>query len=251
MTSDNSTSPNPYTRPGFLAAAALVTVLAIVGVVLGIISLTRDDSDAAAPSAPSALASSEPTPEPSETAPPSTSSSVCGLEGEVTSGTVTVAPETNWKYQSTTAYPSSATYGPAISDQQGIRRCFQRSPEGALFMAANAAVQGSSSVTGPDWAAYFLADGPFRESLLADATYTESSDDTRMSIVGFRMLSYEGEAARVDIAVRTATSSGTVTASAVYELIWTDGDWKLDTSTDAPISVAPIPDTAGYTPWME
>jgi hypothetical protein len=251
MTSDDSTGPNPYTRPGFLAAAALVIILAVVGVVLGIASLTRDDSNESTPPTPATTTpESQPSALPSDLASTSASSSICGLEGEILSGTVTIAPTSGWDFQGTTAYPISTEHGPAEDTSDGVRSCFQRSPEGALFMAANAVVQGSDSETGLAWADYFLADGPYRDALLADVTYSDDAPESRMSIVAFRMLDYNGDSARVDIAARVSTQTATSTVSGVYELVWADGDWKIDTTTEEPIRYAPIPDTAGYIPWM-
>lgn len=249
MTSDDSKSPNPYTRPGFLAAAALVIILAVVGVVLGIGSLTRDDSKEAAPSGPSTSGTSEPSPVPSESVATSTSDSICGLEGETLAGTVTVAPVAEWQFQGTTGYPASDDYGPGDSTSDGIRMCFQHSPEGALLMAANGLVQGSDPATGAIWGEYALAEGANREALLADLTFEGDGSDTRTSIVGFRVLDYQGESARIDIAARVSVPATTVMMSAVFELIWIDGDWKLDTNEESPLSIASIPDTAGYTPW--
>lgn len=247
MTSDDSTGPNPYTRPGFLAAAALVIILAVVGVVLGILSLTSDDPANATPSTSSAPEQSS---APSDSASPTRSSSVCGLAGESLSGTVSVAPDSEWDFQGTTAFPTSPSYGPADSTDEGIRMCFQRSPEGALFMAANAVVQGTTPETGVAWGRYALAEGPFREALLADMTFSDSTEDARISIVGFRVLDYEEDRARIDIAMRGTVAAGTVTMSSVFDLVWTDGDWKVDTGIELPVTFSSIPDTAGYTPWM-
>ena len=72
-----------------------------------------------------------------------------------------------------------------------------------------------------------------------------------MSIVGFRLLHYDGETARVDLAARASSQGQTVTVSGVYELIWQDGDWKISADVAEPLNVATIPDLAGYIPWEE
>jgi hypothetical protein len=48
------------------------------------------------------------------------------------------------------------------------------------------------------------------------------------------VLAYDGDSARVDIAFRGSSNGQSVTGSAVYELVWADGDWKLDASKSEP-----------------
>lgn len=79
-----------------------------------------------------------------------------------------------------------------------------------------------------------------------------SSSANRMNVEGFRMLTYDGDSARVDVAVRAAGSGNTVYASAVYDLVWEAGDWKLlPEDASNPLRLAEIPDAAGYIAWGE
>ena len=94
-----------------------------------------------------------------------------------------------------------------------------------------------------------MAEGANREALLSDITFEGDGSESRTSIVGFRVLDYQGESARIDIAARVSVPETTVVMSAVFELIWIDGDWKLNTNEENPLSITAIPDTAGYTPW--
>lgn len=252
--SQDTTPQSPFTRPGFLAAAGLVCLVAVLGLVLGVLAATRSNQ----PPVPTAqsLAPTPPTPG-SEAAPateaptPKDSSSICGLQGEVLEGRLVKAPEAQWEYQGTTAYPTSPKYGPAKTDSSGVRYCFQRSPEGALFAAANAVAQGGDPQTIGAWLTYFLAEGPHRNKILnqgpeGDMTY----EGVRIEIAGFRILSYDGSSARVDIALRGTAQGKTVYLSAIYSLIWENGDWKLTVSDpDNPINTATIPDVVGYIPW--
>ena len=75
--------------------------------------------------------------------------------------------------------------------------------------------------------------------------------EARLRIAGFRLLAYDGTSARVDLAVVAGAESQSVTASFVYNLVWVDGDWKIDTSTPEPGSFSTIPDLTGYVPWGE
>lgn len=242
---------SPFARPGFIAAAVVVVLIVVAGIVIGIASMMGNGDTETEPPLP-------PEPETTTTAEapePSIDESVCGLDGEAQSGTVSTAPDAEWHYQGTTAYPTSATYGPIETNDDGVRYCFQHSPEGAVFAAANAVVQSSDAEVAADWIEYFLStETPDREKLLVeDGTQPAgSSADMRMNIEGFRVLTYEGDSARIDLAVRAAGSGNTIHASAVYDLVWEDGDWKfLPQDVDNPLRLAEIPDTAGYIAWGE
>ncbi|MBD5788349.1 hypothetical protein IF650_19490 [Cellulosimicrobium terreum] len=247
-TDDNE--QNPFTRPRFITATVLVALIVVLGIVLAIVNATRsDDPDPAPePSSPSPTTSAAPTTEPSDDA---GGASVCGLGGEELTGSLSTAPEAEWAYQGTTAYPTSPEYGPGETTADGVRFCFQHSPTGALFMAANALVQGSDPVVSQAWVDYSLADGPYRDELIGQVGDTSGSEGTRMSLAGFRMLAYDGDTARVDLAVRASSGGQNLTLSGVYKLVWQDGDWKISADVAQPLNTATVPDLAGYITWGE
>lgn len=246
-TDDNE--QNPFTRPGFIAAAVVVAIVVVLGIVIAIVNATRsDDPDPTKPSPTSPTTSAAPTSEPSDVA---GGASVCGLEGEELAGTLSTAPAADWAYQGTTAYPTSPEFGPGETSADGVRFCFQHSPTGALFMAANALVQGSDPAVSQAWIEYGLADGPYREELIGQVGDPSGSQGTRMSLAGFRMLAYDGDTARVDLAVRASSEGQNLTLSGVYELVWQDGDWKISADVAQPLNTATVPDLAGYITWGE
>lgn len=246
MASEDNEKQSPFTRPGFIAAAGVVALIVVCAIILVIVNLSRGNPEPGPTS----------TSEPSSTTAPSTPAasgdeSVCGLGGVELSGSVTTAPAATWKYEGTMAYPTSPTYGPGKTDPAGFRYCFQHSPTGALFMAANAFAQGSASGDSKAWAEYVFAPGPYRDQLLGQSTSTSSTAGTRTTIQGFRILNYDGTNATIDLALSVSTASGTTTVSGVYTLVWSAGDWKVSTDTATPLDVAPIPNVAGYTTWGE
>lgn len=247
MTTDETNQQSPFTRPGFLVAAAFVVILVVVGIVLGVTSNTQDDEPETLRPTPTAAASASADPSPSSV---SAGESICALEGEVLTGTVTIAPPAEWQYQGTIAYPTSEVFGPAEASAEGIRSCFQHSPEGALFAAANGAVQATDSETVRAWLEYFLAEGPYREDLLgADAGEGDTSG-TRIQIAGFKVLNYDGDAATIDIGLSGSVQGQPLLLSGVFYLVWEDGDWKLEIQDpESPIDYATIPDLSGYIPW--
>ena len=247
MAADENEKRSPFTRPGFIAAAGVVAVIVVCAIILAIINLSRGDSEPAP--APS---TSAPSPTPSTSSPAASGDeSMCGLSGVELTGTVSAGPPATWEFEGTMGYPTSPTFGPGKTDPAGFRYCFQHSPEGALFMAANSFAQGSGSGDNRAWAEYVFADGPYRNQLLAESTNTSSIAGTRTSIEGFRILNYDGKHATIDLAVSVSTASGTTTVSGVYTLVWVDGDWKVSTENATPLDVAPIPNVAGYTTWGE
>lgn len=248
MTEDNE-EQSPFTRRGFVAATVVVAVIVVLGLVIVIVNMTRDDPDPT----PTSSTSAEPTTAAPTSEPPEAvgGASVCGLPGEVLEGTLTTAPAAEWEYQGTTAYPTSSEFGPGDTSAGGVRFCFERSPEGALFAAANSLVQGSDPSIAEEWLQYIVAEGPFRDQLLADVGSGTTGEGTRLAIVGFRVLAYDGETARIDLAVRATSQGQTITLSGVYELVWQEGDWKISADVAQPLNMATIPDTAGYIAWGE
>lgn len=246
MSDENqSESPSPFTRPGFIISAIVVALIVVFGIILVAVNVGKGDPKAGpttTPTSPSPTIISSP-------GPVSGDESVCGLDGVQLTGTVSAAPSATWKYQGTTAYPSSSAYGPRKTDPAGFRYCFQHSPTGALFMAANAVSQGSGPDSKP-WLNYVLAEGPFRSQLLNQGSPSNNAG-TRTTVAGFRVLNYDGNTASIDLAVQVATTNGTVTLSSVYSLAWVEGDWKVSTNAATPIDIAPIPNVAGYTTWGE
>ena len=236
----------PFTRPGFVVAAVLVVVVVLLGVIAAVRIGRSDDGStpASTPSAPAPTQASTGT-----TADPS--ASVCGLAGSVDKGTLTAAPAVAWEYQGTTAYPTSPQFGPGQSAPEGYRFCFQHSPEGAVVMAANALAQGSDPEVGARWAEYALGEGRYRDQLLTEIGTVTGAPDTRIKIAGVRVLSYDGTAARVDLATRVSSQNQNLVLSAVYELVWQSGDWKVSADVQRPLDTATIPDLSGYLPWGE
>lgn len=241
---NEDTEQSPWTRPGFVAAAIVVALVLILATVLGVGALRDNDEDLPSPTSP---ATAEPTP--SQTADPSAEESVCGLDGVNLDGSVTSPIPATWEFQGTIAYPTSEEFGPGAHTDQGIRSCFQRSPEGAILMAANAVAQGSDPETGAAFGASALGRGEHRDELLQEIGTPAGSAGSRLNIVGFRLLSYDGKTATIDLAIQGSAQGENVTLSGVYHLVWQDGDWKISADVREPLDVATIPDLAGYVAW--
>lgn len=241
-----------WTRPAFVGSAVLLLALLILVVWL----LLRGDGTPADPgtaatpgttAAPSAGRDGT-TPGPTATAAPARS--VCGLEEEADSGTLTRAPTATWELVDTVAAPSVEGQGPG-EDDDGLRTCYARTPTGALLAAANVAAMGSSPELVGRMTKEMTAEGPGRDAALAyleaDAA-PEIPGGVRYQIRGFRLLDYTGTEASVDLALGV---EGGLTGSFVLDLRWEDGDWKVVLTDDGGLGSlpAPVPDLTGYTLW--
>lgn len=247
---NNETNESPFTRPGFIVSAVVVAVVLVLGAILGtvgIVNATRDEPTAVPATTTSEGKSEEPS-EPAEG--PAAGASICGLKGEALEGTVEEAPAAQWEFQGTIGYPTSEEFGPGKTDENGVRSCFQHSPDGALFMAANAAAQGSDPETAEAWLRYALADGPVRDALLSESEGVTATEGVRLQVAGFRVLNYDGDTATVDLIIEGSAEGQEVTMSAVYSLVWEGGDWKLAADdASSPVDFATITDTSGYVMW--
>jgi hypothetical protein len=262
MSTDDQNAQSPFTSPKFVMAAVLIAIIVILGLVLAIVNATRDDD------APSGSTSTSPTegtssPEAEPTATPvppvltkPDDVSACGLEALETTGTLTVAPEVEWGLLGTTAVPSSTTAGPGVLGDDGLRACFQHTPEGALLATANYFAMSATADTRKALVEGSVLEGPGRDALLALVATEESPSaedspagpEIRVQIQGFKILYYDGASATVDIAYRG--SNGALAAQA-YELKWHDGDWKLVVrdNGDPPTSASLLSSLADYVTW--
>lgn len=250
----SNTSKSVFTRPGYLAASALVVLLVAGAIFLTVRGLTTDEpGDPISPSVSASPTQGSATtpPEPSPTSTPE-ETSVCGLPDGSSGDRLVAAPATDWDYIGTTAVPSSHEFGPGETTEGGMRYCFQRSPEGALVMAANAVAQGSSAEINAEWFDYVLSNGQYRDAINEESTgEIQDRPGVRINIAGFRLLEYNGSTATIDIAARSTVDGQAFTVSAIYHIVWEDGDWKMNTDHLHPMEMTVIPDLTGYIGWGE
>lgn len=243
---EENTEQNPFTKPGFIVSAALV--IALIAAVIVIFALPRSESSPKAGQTTST--SSSPTPDSSQ--PANTGGSVCGLpaSAETTLGS---APKSTWTLVGKMAAPADPeTFGPGITDSDGVRSCFAHSPTGALYSAVNVIALGSSSEQDElKLADRLLVPGPGRDAAMKEAqTRTSSSTGTGESsqVRGFIIKAYNSTEAEIDLAVEMPNGA---LLHSMLSLRWVDGDWKIKATDDGEIfhSMAQIPDLNGYIPW--
>ncbi len=245
MKIDSPRRQNLFTTRGFIIAAVVVVIIAITGV---LIIVTNSDDPPMIPQAEISI-----TTESTEPLVADNSESICGLREGSHTGYVSAAPAAEWHYQGILAYPSSPELGPGMISTHGFRYCFQHSTAGAVVAAANHVAHGGESdpafITA--WLEYFVADGPFRDTILAGIDESGTTyGGIRIRIAGYRLMSYDQQSARVDIALKSVVDGRDIMLSMIYDLIWREGDWRLSSSNSAtPINSALITDLNSYVIW--
>ncbi|MEZ7757268.1 hypothetical protein O5Y58_17265 [Microbacterium paraoxydans] len=243
---DETTQQSPFRRPGWIAAAVVVGLLIVAAVVVWIVSSVSSSDDPEP--APQPSDSSTSAPAPSEGA--EGGSSICGLDQVEMSGTLDTAPATTWEFAGTTPFPVSDEFGPADTTDSGIKMCFARTPEGAALAASVGVGYLMSPDTIQAWRESALAEGPIRDQVLSTPPTEDVSSEVRTEVTAFRLLSYDGDSARVDVGVTVTGSGKTAYLSIVMPLIWENGDWKVNYSeSDLTERPAQLPNLAGYIYW--
>lgn len=240
QSTESTTESNPFTKPGFIIAAALVVALIAATIVIFLL--------------PKGQGNAQPAPAPAESsstaeASPSASAageSICGLPAtsETALGS---APETKWELIGTMAAPTDVNVGPGKTDDQGIRSCFAHTPTGALYAAVNLWALGSDPSKERAIAEQLAAKGPGRDAGMKAPQTAAPSSSVKIQIAGFNV-SYTANQAVVELAFKADNGA---LASVRTTLLWQDGDWKgVVADNGAPLEEPrQIRDLSGFIPW--
>lgn len=237
---ENTTNSNPFTKPGFIIAAALVVALIAAAVVIFLLPKEQGNAQPAPTQASSAPAS------------PSTSTasdkSVCGLPASNDTALGT-APKSKWELVGTMAVPTDpTTAGPGTVGKDGLRSCFAQSPTGALYATANI---WAASFNGYAKQVYLelSADSPTRDKAvqaIREGKDVGGGTTPKVQIAGFIIHSYTPKAAVVELAIKSNDGGyGAFSTS----LLWEDGDWKMDIPAAGGNAVRQISDLSSFIPW--
>lgn len=240
QSTESTTESNPFTKPGFIIAAALVVALIAATIVIFLL--------------PKGQGNAQPAPAPAESsstaeASPSASAageSICGLPAtsETALGS---APETKWELVGTMAAPTDPKVGPGKTDDQGIRSCFAHTPTGALYAAVNLWALGSDPSKERAIAEQLAAKGPGRDAGIKAPQTAVPASSVKIQIAGFNV-SYTANQAVVELAFKADNGA---LASVRTTLLWQDGDWKgVVADNGAPLEEPrQIRDLSSFIPW--
>lgn len=242
---------SPWTQPGFIAAAAVVAIIVLLGIVLAV----TGGSDGQAQDLP---ANGAPPPA-SAPVTADANESVCGLD-RGSQAIPTEAPQARWTLRGTVAVPTApSTYGPGTVED-GVPACFAHSPTGALFAMLN--IQAAMGDFAKQPGRYpirkvlrMLAAGPGRD-VLKDAAArapvaTKGSTRPAAQVAGFSIVRYEPNTVVIDVAFAGSRPGASGYVHGQSTMRWERRDWKLVlTQSGAPFdAVQPIADLSGYVPW--
>lgn len=239
---------SPFTRGGFIAAAAFLA-LVVAGAVAVAATGGQHPAPARAPAADS--------PAPAASSP--TGSSASGAASPVAGGChpsdtsqqiPQAAPAVTWSVFKTVAVPSSATAGPMLIEGQ-MARCFARTPAGALIATWQIYVR---SLLSDQWRQVTDAQvmpGPGRDAYVKiRSAYTGDASDPGVygQMAGFKFAAYSADIAVIQIITRF--SDGTLQVGTAT-VIWSGGDWRLQLQPGgaAAVSVQSVDSLDGFIPW--
>lgn len=245
QSTESTPEANPFTKPGFIIAAALVVALLAATVVIFL--LPKGDTTAQpGPASPSSTASATPS-APADAA----GKSVCGLPSSNDTA-LGAAPKSKWELVGKIAVPTDPkTFGPGKTDPDGFRSCFAHSPTGALYAATNILALGSSGdpVLNRKASENLLMPGPGRDIAVEDAANASpSTSNSTVQFRGFLIKSYTPTAANVDVAFQ---SDKGVLAHAILPLQWADGDWNLSIADSGQLinEISQLRDLSSFIAW--
>ncbi|WP_432246244.1 hypothetical protein ACRB8A_20230 (plasmid) [Arthrobacter sp. G.S.26] len=240
QSTESTNETNPFTKPGYIIAAALV--VALIAATIVIFLVIPDGSEEGTPQ-PAQTSTSAAAATPTAAA---AGKSICGLP-DTAATALGSAPETKWELVGTMAAPTDPKIGPGKVDAQGIRSCFAHSPAGALYAAVNLWALGSDPSKERAIADKLAAKGPGREAGMKAPQTQAPSTATKIQIAGFNV-SYTADQAVVELAFKADNGA---LASVRTTLLWQDGDWKgVVADSGAPLEQPrQVRDLSGVIPW--
>lgn len=254
--SEQSQKPSKWMIPSMVVVAAIVA-LAIFVIVSNLGA--RTEPAASKPAATSPAGETTPATEVASPAAPTPAESSadggaswCGLTAVEMTGTLTQAPNSTWTRIGTTYVPAVDDHGPAVIDDDGYRHCYARTPTGAVLAMANYYAMSSIEALREKNARVRVAPGPGREAAIRKRETPGTSSATKTNVtyqvVGFRVLSYDGNTAMVEGALEFSDG---IKMAWIMDLAWAEGDWKIQLTDEGENLTRPtvIQTLHGYIEW--
>lgn len=216
QSTESTTESNPFTKPGFIIAAALVVALVAAAVVIFLLPIGQGNAQPA-PSPAESRSTATTGPSASDAA----GKSICGLP-DSSETSLGAAPKTKWELVGAMAAPTDPKIGPGKTDDQGIRSCFAHTPTGALYAAVNLWALGIDPSNERAISEHLAAKGPGRDSGMKAPQTPAPASAVKVQIAGFNV-SYTANQAVVELAFKADNGA---LASVRTTLLWQDGDWK-------------------------
>ena len=204
----------PWTRPAFIASAALVLAVIIAAIIVAVTSLGNNDGGGSTGAPPASPA-------------PADSSTPQDLPTEVP----TTAPQAvRWELVGSLPVPVSTTAGPTRVDATTASG-FTHTPEGALIAAAQILMRSSlgREYWEPTIKGQFVPSAD-RDRLLAQMSTVDSGDvdpGSLSQIAGYQYQSYTPDTAVIGLVLRAPSARTPQYHILSLTLLWRDGDWRM------------------------
>lgn len=213
-------APQPWwSRPGFVAAAVLLALVMLVGVVVAVLPDRDQDGQLNAPASRSPIVSTS-TPSSSSTPPP-------------TQVVPTAAPAgVRWELTGQQAVPGSDVDGPRRRDGKTAAG-FSHTPTGALIAAAQIAIRSAHIAGRESWEPTItrqFVPSADRERLLValrQAPPEQPEPGELAPIAGYIYQSYSPDTAVIGIVSRAPGGGQPRYQVLTVTLLWRDGDWRM------------------------
>lgn len=260
---DTNNNNATRTRPRWFGPALIALVLLLVAVAGWTIRNLTAPDEVQAPTTPAA--STAPTQGVAEAAdPPSGEDFAWDCQAELSTDTSSVADEApevlDWVAAGYNVVPSSPEFGGCERRDSGLRVGFAQSEAGALVAAATYAMALDPSVSEEAAAdvEVGMAEGPNRDRIEEKAQrirdgLEEGSDGSATAsstLVGYSQDYYSDEAASYQLIYSLPSGNGlTQKISGQIDVVWEDGDWKLDPASGTEMITADQYQGQPYVEW--
>ena len=258
-TNDNTSR----TRPRWFGPALIALVLLLVGVAGWIIRDLTAPNEAEAPTAPAA--STAPTAGAAESAAPGSGEDFAwDCQAQLSTDTSSVADEApevqDWVAAGYSVVPSSPEFGGCERRDSGLRVGYAHSEAGALMAAATyaMALDPSMSEEAAENVEVGIAEGPNRDRIEEKAQRirdgVEEGDDGSASasstLIGYSQDHYTDESASYQLIYSLPSDNGlTIKAAMQVDVVWEDGDWKLDPASGTELMTSDQHQGQPYVEW--
>lgn len=193
---------------------------------------------------PSQTADPDPQPSsssaPAETTEPTAPDETCTLDNTDRDISTTPPEAAQWIVERWAVLPVVEGAGPCV-ERSGYRVGFAHTQTGAVLAVYHYFVHGVPTTADDGTRGMLehgLVDGTLKDSLLQQVDDVENgvelrvpdSDYNGVRLSGYRIQDFTGDTAVVEVLYRTETAAASLTA----QLVWQDGDWRIDpTSANA------------------
>jgi hypothetical protein len=243
------------TRRKSTLVIAAVVLLAIIGCAVFLLANRGKDTTTTPPPALTGTApntATEPSTPQSSSTPGTTTCSLRAGSQQIPNTPIHGA---SWNLVNQVAVPVADAYGPQVTDNDGLRRCFAHSPVGAVFAAYNF-IAAMSPPNDPDGAKTFpilrriMTPGANLDAYIEwlRTAPDDDGDTSGVQLVGFKVI----DATTDRVTLLVAGQAGSGYASSTWTLVWQGDDWKVLAPAPGGRSgepFTPLQDLTGFVPW--